>query len=140
MDRSRTPLKRFAVVLILGPWTALHAQGPMSSTKPPERAGEALAQPGGADAAGPISNLDVEKLFANTCGWCHHSGGREAGKGPQLMGTALTDDQITYRIKNGKPGFMPAFGSAFKDEDIRAIIKYIRGLQPQDSAKLGAQQ
>ena len=30
--------------------------------------------------------LDVEQLFASTCGWCHSDGGRAAGKGPQLIG------------------------------------------------------
>jgi hypothetical protein len=37
---------------------------------------------------------DPALIFATTCGWCHHKGGREAGKGPQLMGTTLSDAQI----------------------------------------------
>jgi len=73
--------------------------------------------------------LDVNKLFAGTCGWCHSNGGRTAGKGPKLAGTTLTDAEIANRIKNGKPGQMPAFGSAFSDDDIKAIIKYIRDLK-----------
>lgn len=78
----------------------------------------------------PKPNLDVNQLFATTCGWCHSDGGRSAGRGPQLMNTTRSDDFIRYRIKNGKEGAMPAFGSTFSDADIDAIIKYIRALKP----------
>lgn len=78
----------------------------------------------------PESKLDVPQLFATTCGWCHTDGGRVAGKGPQLMDTRRSDDFIRNRIKNGKLGAMPAFGSEFSDDDINAIIAYIRSLKP----------
>ena len=81
-------------------------------------------------AATPKAPLDVPQLFATTCGWCHADGGRAAGKGPQLMNTQRSDDFIRNRIKLGKEGAMPAFGSAFSDADIDAIIEYIRGLKP----------
>jgi mono/diheme cytochrome c family protein len=73
--------------------------------------------------------FDVNKLFAGSCGWCHSKGGREAGKGPMLMGTELTDAQIISRIRNGKAGQMPAF--AFTEEQLRAIVAYIRDLKSQ---------
>jgi len=99
----------------------------------------ALAQTGG--KPGPMqsgthtprtetSPIDVGKLFATSCGWCHSGGGREAGKGPQLMGTALTDDQIISRIRAGKTGQMPAYAGAFTDQEMRAIVAYIRSLKP----------
>ena len=75
-------------------------------------------------------NVDVHQLFATTCGWCHSDGGRAAGKGPQLMDTKRDDDFIRNRIKNGKSGAMPAFGSTFSDAQIDQIIKYIRELKP----------
>jgi mono/diheme cytochrome c family protein len=81
-------------------------------------------------AAAPASTLDVPQLFASTCGWCHTDSGREAGKGPQLMNTARSDDFIRNRIKNGKEGAMPAFGTTFSDPDIDKIIAYIRNLKP----------
>jgi mono/diheme cytochrome c family protein len=74
--------------------------------------------------------LDVEQLFASTCGWCHSDGGRAAGKGPQLMDSQRSDDYIRDRIKNGKQGAMPAFDQAFSDAQIDEIIKYIRALKP----------
>ena len=79
------------------------------------------------------ANFNVQQLFAGVCGWCHSNGGREAGKGPQLMDTKLTDAEIIYRIKNGKPGYMPAFASAYNDSQIRSIIEYIRNLKPAKS-------
>ncbi|MBV8199344.1 MAG: cytochrome c [Acidobacteria bacterium] len=97
----------------------------MSST--PAAAAPAAAQPGAAA-------FDVNRLFATTCGWCHSEGGRVAGKGPKLMGTSKTDQEIADRIRHGKPGAMPAFGSAFNDQQIAAIIAYIRALKPQQAA------
>jgi len=76
------------------------------------------------------SDADVERLFANTCGWCHSDGGRVKGKGPKLMGTQLTDSEIATRIKVGKPGYMPSFAAAFSEDDVQAIVHYIRGLKP----------
>ena len=74
--------------------------------------------------------LNVEQLFATTCGWCHSDGGRVAGKGPQLMDSARTDDFLRNRIKTGKEGAMPAFGSSYSDAQIDEIVKYIRALKP----------
>ncbi|MCW3473512.1 c-type cytochrome [Limobrevibacterium gyesilva] len=76
--------------------------------------------------------LDVNQLFAGTCGWCHSDGGRVAGKGPKLMDTERSDEFIRNRIRNGKEGAMPAFGQMFSDADIDAIIKYIRTLKPDE--------
>lgn len=99
--------------------------GPMSSGKPPETPAAPTATAAGANAG----DFDVEKLFASTCGWCHSNGGRVAGKGPQLMGTSLTDAEIIHRIKNGKVGAMPAFGTTFNDDQLQAIVRYIRALK-----------
>ncbi|HSU03962.1 MAG TPA: cytochrome c [Acetobacteraceae bacterium] len=76
------------------------------------------------------STINVQQLFATTCGWCHSDGGRTAGKGPQLMDTKRSDDFIRNRIEHGKEGAMPAFGSAFSSADIDAIIAYIHSLKP----------
>jgi mono/diheme cytochrome c family protein len=84
-------------------------------------------QPAPANAAG---GLDGNQLFATSCGWCHFKGGRAEGKGPKLMGTPLTDAEIVSRIRNGKPGQMPAYASQFSDDQLRAIVAYIRELKP----------
>jgi mono/diheme cytochrome c family protein len=109
-----------------------------TSTPPgPMQSGTHMAQPEAASAAASTPDaagagaFDPRQLFANVCGWCHSSGGREAGKGPKLMGTALTDGEIVYRIKMGKTGQMPAFGSALNDQQIAAVVAYIRNLKPE---------
>ena len=78
----------------------------------------------------PDGQRDSEQIFASTCGFCHHKGGREAGKGPRLMGTALSDSEIAARIRKGKQGFMPAFESAFSEPEIKGLVAYIRNLKP----------
>ena len=92
------------------------------------------ARPAAAQQAAATANdstFDPAQLFASTCGFCHADGGRSAGRGPQLMNTSRSDEFIINRIKNGKEGRMPAFGQTFTDEQIAAIIKYIRSLKPE---------
>jgi mono/diheme cytochrome c family protein len=92
-------------------------QGPAPATKappPPEAS---------------VNDIDGETLFATVCGWCHEGGGRSAGKGPKLAGTARSDDFILNRIRSGKPGAMPAFGGSFSEGQIVAILAYIRTLE-----------
>jgi mono/diheme cytochrome c family protein len=78
--------------------------------------------------AGP-GEMNVARLFATSCGWCHQSGGRTAGRGPKLAGIERTDEEIIRQIRNGKPPGMPAFGKSFNDEQISAIVAYIRSLK-----------
>ena len=91
-----------------------------------------LAQAPSPTAAPDNAPFSAEQLFATTCGWCHSDAGRAAGKGPQLMGTKRDDEFLRNRIKNGKVGSMPAFGSAFSDVQINQIIKYIHELKPRE--------
>src|SRR4051812_31666991 len=74
--------------------------------------------------------FDVSQLFATTCGFCHSDGGRAAGRGPQLMNSPRDDNFLRDRIKNGKSGAMPAFGTSFTDVQVDKIIEYIRALKP----------
>ena len=90
------------------------------------------AQAQSATAAPDNASINVDQLFATTCGWCHSDGGRAAGKGPQLMDTKRDDDFLRNRIKNGKSGAMPAFDSTFSDAQVEQIIKYIRELKPHE--------
>ena len=74
------------------------------------------------------NDLDGEQVFRNICGYCHQDGGRAAGRGPKLSNSQRSDEFIIERIKKGKLGAMPAFGSVFSDGQIIAILAYIRGL------------
>lgn len=89
----------------------------------PARAQSATSQP-------ENETIDVEQLFAGTCGFCHSDGGRAAGKGPQLMNSPRDDDFLRDRIAGGKQGAMPAFGGAFTGPQIDQMVKYIRALKP----------
>ena len=74
------------------------------------------------------STIRGVEVFANTCGFCHQAGGRKAGRGPKLAGSERSDEYMFNRIKKGKRGRMPAYGGAFSEADIWAIIAYIRDL------------
>jgi mono/diheme cytochrome c family protein len=121
-------MKGFAIAALIALSPAAAAQG--ADDPAPSQPGS--TQPGSTQSkpAAETAAFDVNQLFASSCGWCHSKGGREAGKGPQLMGTSLTDSELISRIKIGKVGQMPGFASSFSDEQIRAIVLYIRDLKP----------
>jgi mono/diheme cytochrome c family protein len=86
------------------------------------------------DKSGTPTNDDAAKRGAEVfgshgCGYCHENGGRSAGKGPQLMNTARTDDFITFRIMNGKEAKMPSFGGSIDADQLADLIAYIRSLK-----------
>jgi mono/diheme cytochrome c family protein len=81
------------------------------------------------DQSAKESDIEGETMFATSCGFCHENGGRAAGKGPKLAGTTRSDEFIVERIKKGKPGAMPAFGGAFSESQIMAILAYIRSIE-----------
>ena len=91
----------------------------------------ALGGPALADEA-PKKAFDVKSTFRNICGFCHADYGRHASKGPQLMNSERTDEFLFNRIKVGMPGRMAAFGSAFNDDQIKQIVKFIRNLKPNE--------
>jgi mono/diheme cytochrome c family protein len=108
---------------------ALAVNGPLLSN--PSSAQQ--SQPAGATNPLPQAEAspdDIEggKMFAITCGFCHQDGGRHAGRGPKLSKSERSDEYIIERIKKGKVGAMPAYGSVFSDGQIMAILAYIRGL------------
>jgi mono/diheme cytochrome c family protein len=98
-----------AILIAAAPGLAAALEGPQPSSR-------------GATAS------DGAKVFATSCGWCHQSGGRSAGRGPKLAGTDKSDEFIIARIKTGKAPGMPAFGRSFNDEQIQGLVAYIRGL------------
>jgi mono/diheme cytochrome c family protein len=97
--------------------------GQKSPAAPPQTGAVEAPQP----QASP-NDIDGETLFATSCGFCHQSGGKTPGRGPKLAGSQRSDEYIIERIKKGKPGAMPAFGKAFSDGQIIAILAYIRSL------------
>jgi mono/diheme cytochrome c family protein len=85
----------------------------------------------------------AERIYQGLCATCHGSDGRGSWRATVFLirpGNLADDpqvkrdsDQYLYDIiKNGgapigRPG-MPAFGSQLSDEDIRALVAYVRTL------------
>ena len=109
-------------------WPALVA-GFVLVLEPAGSASHAQTPPSSDQGTKPAANINVDRLFATSCGWCHQGGGRTEGRGPKLAGTDKSDEFIVNRIKNGKSPGMTAFGRSFNDEQIQAMVAYIRGLQ-----------
>lgn len=87
----------------------------------------AVAEPGGAE------------LYRQNCQACHGSEGKGDGPAaaaltprptdltdPQVMGK-LSDDELFAILKDGK-GAMPGFGKRLSDDEIRALVAYVRRL------------
>lgn len=134
---QRAPFRIFFAFFLFALPCVQSAHGQPGGKPGPMQSGTHTQQPPGDSTprmqAAPAASgkMDVAALFATSCGWCHSSGGREAGKGPKLMGTSLSDEEIASRIRNGKTGQMPAFSGAFTDDQVRQIVAYIRALKPQ---------
>ena len=88
--------------------------------------------PTGPQAAAAPSVEEGAQLFVGTCGFCHQDGGRAPGRGPRLADTERSDDFILNRIRLGKEGAMPAYGRAFSDQQLKALVAYIRSLKAGD--------
>jgi mono/diheme cytochrome c family protein len=116
VSRSRAALAILALALSIACGSAQQSPGPAATAeaRPPE--------------ASP-DDIDGPTMFATLCGFCHQDGGRAEGKGPKLAGSKRSDEYIIARIRNGKPGAMPAFGGTFSEGQIIAILAYIRALE-----------
>ncbi|HLJ56677.1 MAG TPA: cytochrome c [Chthonomonadaceae bacterium] len=90
----------------------------LGQTKPPKRPAS-KAKPSPEKGHG---------LFINACAGCHGATA-QGGDGPSLHALKLTDDQIVKTIKGGRKGQMPAFGSRFKDAELKDIVAYLRSLK-----------
>lgn len=82
------------------------------------------------DAAAPINekyNLNIKKLFATKCSWCHQGYGMKQADGPKLAGIDKSLEQVVKQIRNGKSP-MPGFKTQLKEEEIQALAEYIKAL------------
>jgi cytochrome c oxidase cbb3-type subunit III len=82
---------------------------------------------------------DGAAVYKQRCQMCHGADGKgfPAIKTPDLTDpkwqASVTDKEITDVIKNGKKGTpMPAFADKLKDDEIQAVVKFIRSF---DSSK-----
>jgi mono/diheme cytochrome c family protein len=94
-------------------------------------AGSTVADSENAGATAPAGAAErgAQVFASHGCGYCHENGGKSAGKGPQLMGTARDDSFITFRVMNGKEGRMPSFSGSIDGDQLTDLIAYIRSLK-----------
>ena len=97
----------------------------------------AYAQSAGSSASEPVFSTGfgfVEKsgedLFANVCRGCHMSDGKGAtgaGTYPSLAGNSNLEASgyPVGIVVNGQRG-MPAFGEAMSDDQVAAVVNYVR--------------
>ena len=84
----------------------------------------------------PEENLRFDaghRVYANICQACHQPDGRGQDKlAPSLIGSvlALAPGGVTARIllngKEGATGLMPPLGMTLSDEEIAAVLTYVR--------------
>jgi len=67
-------------------------------------------------------------LFILNCAHCHGADAR-GDEGPDLHGVATSDRRIASLIKNGINGEMPAFKAKLSDDDVHALIEFLRTLR-----------
>jgi mono/diheme cytochrome c family protein len=68
------------------------------------------------------------KLFERNCAHCHGDDAR-GDEGPDLHNLTWSDARIARRIREGLKGEMPKFGSKLNEQDIHALIAYLRTLK-----------
>ncbi len=88
-------------------------------------AGNAAGAGEGPDAA---PQINAKKLFARHCGWCHGGFGLSADKAPRLAGTAMTEEEVRLRIRDGVAGEMPGFAGDLSAEQVNALARYVKSL------------
>ena len=82
--------------------------------------------------------IDYKRIFKNECRKCHERDGKGTKRGkklgvPDFTGTewqaSVTDEQLIASITNGKKK-MPAQKHKLSQEEIKALVKYVRILAP----------
>jgi len=93
-------------------------------------------------SVGPVYGQEAKQLYEQTCAMCHGPEGKGDGPNAQVLQpkpanltVALKGKDSAYLTKLlkeggasvGKSPLMPAYKGVLKDEQIRALIKYVKG-------------
>jgi mono/diheme cytochrome c family protein len=99
----------------------------------------------------PPTGSPTRALYAAHCAVCHGPSGKGDGPGASVLRQAMPDftDSAAMRAVNdrflfeiikkgssqfGRSNAMPSWGMQLSDEEIRALVAYIRSLAPRTSA------
>ncbi len=110
------------------------APAPAEPAKPAEPAADATADAAGGDAAGG-DNAAGKKVYDTYCVACHQADG--TGMNGTLAGDfiadksrlAMSDDALLASIRDGKTGTvgaMPGWSSSLSEDEMKAVLAYIR--------------
>lgn len=80
------------------------------------------------DADDPDAVEDGREVYANTCSGCHGDDGTGSSTGRSLIGIASQEEDRSVHITSvtdGKGG-MPAFGSRLSEEEVDAVVSFVR--------------
>jgi mono/diheme cytochrome c family protein len=87
---------------------------------------------------GNVSARTAAELYAKTCASCHGKDGRAKTFKAKLnharnlsdpeWQSRVSDERIFNSIMNGK-GKMPAYGKKFSEQEINALVTYVRALK-----------
>ena len=108
---------------------------------PDKMEGVLIVQVGGAVAPAVFNGKPVQEVFRDACGGCHGPN-REGGTGPALIPERLTEkDEFYFKtIKEGRPGtVMPAWGG-LSDEEIWALVGFIKGPAGTEAVRWGLEE
>jgi mono/diheme cytochrome c family protein len=67
-------------------------------------------------------------FFGQSCGDCHGDDAR-GDEGPDLHNLTISNRRIETQIKNGVKGQMPSFSRKYKDQQVGALVAYLRTLK-----------
>lgn len=104
---------------------------PATNSTPPEKlegGNSSLGAPKG--EMQPTASTDTAKIFSDKCALCHGADGKGVTKGTPDFTNAEwqkkeTDAEFAKKIKDGKKP-MPAFGNKLSEEQINALVQYVR--------------
>lgn len=98
-------------------------------TEVPAEVADEPAETTDASAATDTDSLDAGgELYAANCARCHGDDGGGTNRGKPLLGIATNNPDPEHQmgiVTNGK-GRMPAFAESLSDEEIDAVVSYIR--------------
>jgi mono/diheme cytochrome c family protein len=107
---------------------------------------ERRAAPDEVDADPAATELRAAtSLFGAMCATCHGTGGAGDGPGrppvaqiPSFADASFqagrTDEELATVIRDGRGGFMPAFGDRLSPEGIAALVRHVRRFGPSPRA------
>jgi len=80
-----------------------------------------------AATVGEKYQVNIKKLFATKCSWCHQGYGMKQADGPKLAGSSKTMEQLVKHINDGKSP-MPGFKKQLSENEVQALAEYIKTL------------